>query len=238
MLSGQLFSMTHDPRWLLWNSELGTWKQIYAAPVPFECRFSFFQDGERLYGLTQLKASKEGIHYEFLVVDLRTGRAEKRQEKYDPKTMFSGIALSDNHLIGTRDGRLVRVEWPTLRETASAELRSEPWVSDIGLTLDRKRMVQIDGQTLVCRNVNDLSVLWTRQIDRDIEATSGSGGGVAAISADGSRVALAARRYNIVSDRARFSADVVYVIDEEPARCSQHARREFLRIRSWSAPQK
>jgi hypothetical protein len=103
--------------------EIGSWKHIYSAPVPFESRFSFFPDGDRLYGRTTLKATREGTQMEFLVIDLRTGKTEKRQEKFNSKTTFYGGALRDNMLIGTRGGRLVKVEWPSFRELAAVETR-------------------------------------------------------------------------------------------------------------------
>ena len=177
--------------------ELGSWKEIYSVPLSgeaFASDFSFFSDGDRLYGVTE----PTPLTKESMVIDLRSGEIEKHQDKYDPKTSVFGHALKDRILVGYRGDKLVQVEWPSLREIAAISIDREH--SFLGFTTDRTRLIHSVGQALVCRRVEDFGVLWTRQIDMAIDLTSRSTAGVANASArygiagDGGTVVLAPRR--------------------------------------------
>jgi hypothetical protein len=198
--------------------ELGSWKAVYSAPLPGEAReFSFFSDSERLYGVAETPRLRESM-----LIDLRTGGIEKREDEYvRGKTAFVE-AIHDRILIGYRGKRLVQVEWPTLREVAGVPLNAA--ASFLRFSADRKRLIHTVGQSLVCRRAEDFDVLWTRQVDSDIGMMEQGLAGVSissaryAISGDGSIVALAPRRSGMSGKPERFYLEILNGTDGHPLR--------------------
>jgi len=174
--------------------ELGSWKEIYSLPLLGESHsFSFFPDSETLYGETE----PVPLTFESILIKLRTGSVERRRDEYDPKATLFAEALKDHILIGTRGTRLVQVEWPSFREILGVDV-GEPRF--IHLSDDRSRLIHMVGQALVCRRVDDFTVLWTREIDSEIDLAYRGVAGISYASAnvgiagDGNTVVLAARR--------------------------------------------
>jgi hypothetical protein len=214
-------SVSRDPSGpvVLSVMELGSWKEIYSAPLSgdaFGSDFSFFSDGERLYGVSE----PAPLTRESMVIDLRSGEIEKRQDKYDAKSSVFAQAFKDRILIGYRGDRLAQMEWPSLREIAG--ISTEPDHSFLRFTTDRTRLIHTVGQSLVCRRVEDFGVLWTRQIDADIDLSSRSASEVANASAsyviagDGGAVALAPRRAAYQGKSELFYIEILNGIDGKP----------------------
>lgn len=142
--------------------ELSSWKVIFSAPVPEGVyQFGFFRDAGRIYG--SVVVSPPDAH-ESMLIDLDTGQVDRRKipRNSDPGGYFAE-AVKDRILLGNLKGEMVLVEWPSLRHIAATESKGR-----VKITTDRRIVICIEPSRLVCRRVDDLSVLWFREIDPEL----------------------------------------------------------------------
>jgi hypothetical protein len=197
--------------------ELGSWKELYTARIPGDpSSFSFFAGRDAVYGLC---STLQPITHHQIVVDLSTGRLEERQRVYDQNTAAYYDALFDSTLIGIRRHReLVQARWPDLSESLRVDAKGD--ASDFRFTGNRRILIHLVSQQLVCRRAEDFSVLWTRPIDADIDLSARmpwnlpeNGPRLAwasyAISADGSTAAVAPRRVSYGGAKEQYYLEIL-----------------------------
>src|SRR6266446_9942709 len=227
-VTGNQRTVSHDPPgpFAVAVVELGSWKEIYSAPLLGDTGlFSFFMDGDTLYGETV--SLRFPVTRESMLIDLRTGSVEKPQKAYDKESTGYYSALKDHILIGVKgDRELVQVEWPSFREVVRITVEGN--VSVFRLTADRKHLIHLVDQSLVCRRVEDFGVVWTRQIDPDIDLKAKDSrwsdpekaphlaDAAYCISADGNRVAVAPGQASDVGKPGRFYLEILNGKDGTP----------------------
>jgi hypothetical protein len=117
---------------------------------------------------------------------------------------------------------LVQLEWPTLREIAGVALTAG--AGFLQLSADRTRLIHVVGQSLVSRRSDDFGVLWTRQIDSDIDMMELGPAGLSlssaayCLSGDGSIVALAPRRFGWFGKTEKSYLEILNGNDGQPIR--------------------
>jgi hypothetical protein len=200
---------------------VGDWKEIYSIERPgMPGAISFFLDGEALYASS---STFQPITEHLILIDLRTGGMEERERAFDRRTSADYYALWERVLVGVRDHSaevpdLLQVRWPDLAEVVRIPL--EGWAGGPRLTADRKTLIHPVGQRLVCRRAKDFGVLWTRQVDPEIDLKARMKWSIPeyapylsstdyAVSADGSTVALAP--HGTTSEKAprRFYTEIL-----------------------------
>jgi len=136
-----------------------------------------------------------------MVIDLRAHRLEEQQGPFENATSITCQALRGNRLACVRaDGELQQSDWPEFNVLKSID--SGEKVSGGRLSVDRAKLIYLLDQQLVCRRVEDFSILWTREVDPAINLKARMRWSDPAkapyvssvqydISADGSTVALA-----------------------------------------------
>ncbi|HTA70442.1 MAG TPA: hypothetical protein VK776_19275 [Bryobacteraceae bacterium] len=200
---------------------VGDWREIYSVERPgMPGAISFFLDGEALYASS---STFQPITEHLLVLDLRTGGMEQREWAFDGRTSADYYALWERVLIGVRGQstqrpHLVQVRWPDLTELVGIPL--EGWAGGPRMTVDRKKLIHPVGQRLVCRRAEDFDVLWTRQVDPEIdlkarmkwndpEKAPHLSSTAYAVSADGSTVALAPQGTTSEQAPRRFYTEIL-----------------------------
>lgn len=197
--------------------EIGSWKEIYRSPLPGDnAYFSFFLGGQALYGST---STYEPLTKHQMVTDLRNGTTEEQVHAYDPENATMYYPLSGRTLIGFRNDReLLQVHWPDMKEVLRVDAGGE--VRGFSFTADRKTLIHVVGQKLVCRSASDFSPLWTREIDKDFDLTErmpwhppSYGPHIASayysISADGGTAILAPGRAPYRGTPARYYLEIL-----------------------------
>ena len=200
--------------------EIGTWKEIFSTPLAGEpMEFSFFAGGDALYGVTEPQSLSHKLSGRVaMVIDLRSGEVKRLPAPATADTIYYS-ALRDRTLIGVRDDHaLLLAEWPSLREPASATVKGRMH-GGVSLTADGRRLIHVVDQSLVCRRTEDFAVLWHREIDASIDMSATlNGRGVPGpslsvaypcFSADGSTVALGARRVNSTAAPVEFYIEIL-----------------------------
>ena len=128
-VSGKGRSVSHrgpDPTFDLKVIETGSWKEIYSEPVPgIQGGFSFFQDGNSLYGACS--AVTPPLTNRYVLIDLPSGARKEIERAQDPDTASYYHALRDNILIGigTRRG-LFKSVWRTWSRCSRFRWRTAP----------------------------------------------------------------------------------------------------------------
>lgn len=200
--------------------EIGTWKEIFSTPLAGEpMDFSFFNGGDALYGMAEPHSLSHKLRDRVaMVIDLRSGEVKRLPAPVTADTIHYS-ALRDLTLIGVRyDHTLLLAEWPSLRELASATVKGRMH-GCVRLTADRRRLIHVVDQSLVCRRTEDFAVLWHREIDPSIDMSATlNGRGVPGpslsvaypcCSADGSTVALGACRVNGTAAPVEFYIEIL-----------------------------
>jgi hypothetical protein len=179
--------------------ETGSWMEIYSAQVAgLPGSFSFFLDNEAVYGEASTY-SPMTCHY--MVIDLPGRSLEELQQPYKNTTGIACQALRGRKLACvTADGELQQSEWPEFNVLMG--VGDGVRMSGCQLNADRSKLIHLLDQQLVCHRVEDLSILWTREVDPVINLKARMRWSVPpnapyvssahyAISADGRTVALA-----------------------------------------------
>lgn len=203
--------------------EIGSWKRIYSAtPAGEPGAFGFFLSGDALYGETSTYSRTDGrisVTKRSMIIDLRAGGIAERQQRVGDQAYAGCQAFKDSTLIcAAEDNDLLQVEWPSLKERVRASGNGR--VSGARLTSDRNALVHLEGQRVVCRRTDDLTVLWTREVDDDIDLSARIkwsdpakapylSSAQCAVSADGGVVALSASGASSEGDRKRFYTEVL-----------------------------
>jgi len=220
--NGDRRSVDHDPpsSGTLTIMEIGTWKEIFSTPLAGEpMGFSFFVGGDALYGVAEPHSLSHKLSDRVaMVIDLRSGEVKRLPAPATADTTYYS-ALRDRTLIGVRDDHaLLLAEWPSLHEFATATVKGRMH-GGVSLTADRRRLIHVVDQSLVCRRTEDFAVLWHREIDASIDMSATlNGRGVPgpslsvaypSFSADGSTVALGARRVNSTAAPVEFYIEIL-----------------------------
>ncbi len=181
----------------VFSMDFGT--EMYSTRLTgFSGEFSFFLDGSAIYGSTSTVTLP--IKDTEVRIDLRSGALQSLQEEYTHHRHAYFHALSDDLLIGINELGLFKVAWPDLKVPLHPPVPPGSAGSSFELSADGRALVHIQGQSLVYRRVDDLAVVWTREIDPRIDLAEQwrsnplsphTALAACAISADGSRVALA-----------------------------------------------
>jgi len=170
--------------------ELGSWKSFYSLQLKSQIgNGGFFGDGGRVY-VEALGGKGPSQH---VVVDLRTRQFDERLTVYAPDESIFYRPLDGSDLLGhvlhrRGDDALIRAELPEYKE-----VRRLPWPGGLKLATqpsvspDRKTFVYRYDSRIVCRNMEDFGVLWTRTLEPGFlvgrTVVSAPGGRVAAIVA-------------------------------------------------------
>ena len=142
--------------------ETGSWTEIYSAKVAgLPGPFSFFLNSEAVYGEA---STYSPITCHRMVIDLRARRLEERQKPFEDVTNVACQALRDGRLMcveGNSD--LLQAGWPEFNVITRTGGGGR--VSGCRLSVDRAKLIHLFDQQLVCRRVEDFSILWTREVD-------------------------------------------------------------------------
>jgi hypothetical protein len=182
--------------------KLGSWDIVYSDRLSMGPggQAEFFAGANVLYVENLLFVPPDGLKYQRMTVDLSDGHQEQRLQTRDPgEPGIDYHAVDRRLLIGTETGTpparhaaLIRATLPNYEEVErvsfAVPVGAEPEGFETGIVIsdDRETLAYAFGHTLVCRRTNDLAVLWTQPIERDLWGTRRL-----AVSANGSRVAVA-----------------------------------------------
>jgi hypothetical protein len=177
-----------------------------------------------------------------LLIDLRTGQVQERQDHLRPGTdHFSYRALTGRELLGFgtvpdsgKTGVIVKAEAPDYREVQRvpfAETRSAALGKTEGpitISADRSTFVYTYDRNVVCRRTSDLGIIWSRATDPSLalwHATiSADARLVAAYVCDFTGIGQARKRYVLIldgkdgSEVTRVSADGLESLAVSPER--------------------
>lgn len=183
--------------------EFDTWATVYTGHIDGRSLgTAFFGDGQTLW------IEGPGAHWtlQHVVVDVRTGQRTERMPPFDPNRPANYAPLRGGILLVSRreanpyrTETLSLVEFPSYREIANAPYASQqrkPSVNGslrqaehgFGVSADRELLAYSFDDVLVCRRLEDLGVVWARQLDPQLKAhrvvLSAHGDHVAAALAD------------------------------------------------------
>jgi len=213
--------------------DIGDWNALYTGRFHSRTLgVSFFADSETILvrALTSAPDKTCGVGkgncaHDDVILDLRTGQRTGRVLPFGDPTIVgeryypvSDRTLLDAHYEGkpAQTETLALVQLPDYRETvkvpyATQPRKPRPLVSGIALSTeygfsisdDRRTIAYAFDDVLLCRQTEDLAVIWTRRIEPELKAFN------VVVSAHGSRVA-AAIADNAVSHLQRASYIAVY----------------------------
>ena len=203
--------------------EMGSWRSIYSAsPGGGAGAFGFFLSSDTLYGETSVYSHADGrisAIKHFMVINLGTGSIEEREQRVGERAYAGCQALKDSTLICTADNNdLLQVEWPSFQERV--RVSGVGSVRSARFTGDRKTLVHLVGQRLFCRRTDDFSVLWTRDVDDNIDLSARMkwsdpakapylSSAQYAVSADGTVVVLGVTGTSFEGGQKRFYTEVL-----------------------------
>lgn len=145
---------------------------------------------------------------EMSAIDLKSGDVEK------PQGQANGVVcevLRDGRLIATRGSELVLLEWPSLRVLSSVKMGTR--ASFVRVGLDGQKVIHLSEQSLICRRTDDLRVLWSRPVDKEIDLNARFNNNPRmpllataefAISRDGSTAVLAPHRSGVNGQQSHY----------------------------------
>jgi hypothetical protein len=180
--------------------ESGSWKTVYSGPVSSVWGSAgFFPGTDSLY-LETLVSIPGGATTKRLIVDIRSGGRTEFTLKDRAENLhldFNFLPLTGKTLLGVgsatapfRYSTLVVATLPDFEEAARVWFAVPPGTDPDGYETfpavagDRKKLFYAFGRVLVCRQTEDLALLWTRTIDNNL-----LNGQILAVSADGMRLA-------------------------------------------------
>jgi hypothetical protein len=173
--------------------QMGSWKTVYSLRLGNNIAAAeFFADGQSLYLETD-GTRNNGKVIRHVFVDLRNGHTEEHRT-----VGLGGMSfrpLGDQMLLGVQYHFPERSEdWVLVSLPDYREVRRAFWEKASGyvpISPDRKRLAHLAGRTVTCYRTDDLSVLWSREID----LLDGRGGVGLGFSANSNWVTAAVRLY-------------------------------------------
>jgi WD40 repeat protein len=144
--------------------------------------------------------------------------------KYDATNAASYSLLRDRTLAGIKDrGNLVQAEWPSLQESLRVVVPGEAGM--FRFSADRKTLIHLVDQSLVCRRVSDFSTLWKRPVNPEIDLKARWSENLRmpsiasadyALSADGNTVAFGPSRAEYEGKPAKSYIEILRGNDGSP----------------------
>jgi len=203
--------------------EMGSWKDIYSTRLRAKpTSVSFFARSDAIYAETLVISDSQDRQR--VVIDLPARNFAELVVPYRAQESSKHYcALSGPLLVGMESVReigprgIILATLPGYKEIARVPFAVTPGRipanrnTDVFVSADRKILIYLTDHTIVCRRADDLGIVWTRQIERDMFGVR-----FFSMTPDGGIVAAAVMDTMFIADQKNYYVGVFEGRDGSP----------------------